>query len=76
MLYKTGGVETGFCGLCRKDFKQGGPTGAVSYQKTLFWSAFLLMLCQVTVSIFMSVIDAGWYASLPTNASFPASEFE
>ena len=78
MLYKTGGVETGFCGLCKKDFKQMGPVGAVSFQKTLFWSAFFLMLCQVAASAFMSLLDAGWYATLSSSGgnTEAASTFE
>lgn len=78
MLYKTGGVDTGFCGMCKKDFKQMGPVGSVGFQKTLFWSAFFMMLCQVAASVFMSVLDAGWYATLPTegNGTEAASDFE
>jgi hypothetical protein len=78
MLYKTGNVDTSLCSsCCKKDFKSGGPQGAVGFQKTLFWSAFLLMIGQVAASVFMSVSDAAFYASLPTESTtFTASEFE
>ena len=76
MLYKTGGVETGFCGCFRKDFRQVGPHGAISFQKTLFWTAFTLMLCQDAASTVLSLIDAAWYSGLSNNTPEPASQFE
>lgn len=78
MLYKTGGVDTGLCfSCCKKEFKTGGPQGAVTFQKTLFWSAFTLMIAQVASSVYMSVNDATFYASLPAESNtYLASEFE